>query len=91
VDANGSAQLTLGGPRRIVRASRSDVIGNVCYSFVTGKWLDTLRTELQEPMPLVSLDPYRAGASICQVLPRLSFSAEFNKSNTSYAFVTEMA
>jgi hypothetical protein len=27
--------------------------------------------------------------SICQVLPRLCFSAEFNKSNIRYAFVTK--
>ena len=88
MDANASAQLTLGGiAAGIVRASRSDVIGNVCYSFVTGKWFDTLRTELQESMPPVSLDPYRAGSS----MRRLSFSAEFNKSNIRYAFVTEMA
>jgi hypothetical protein len=31
----------------------------ICY----GKSLDTLRTELQDSMPPVSLDPYGAGAS----------------------------
>jgi hypothetical protein len=82
----------LGIAAGIVRASRSDVIGNVCYSFVTGKWFDTLRTELHESLPPVSLDPYRAGASIlssfvqgCLLVPNLI------KSNIRYAFVTEMA
>jgi len=82
----------LGIAAGIVRASRSDVIGNVCYSFVTGKWFDTLRTELQEPMPLVSLDSYRAGASICQVFVKGCLLApNLIKSNIRYAFVTEMA
>jgi len=90
VNANGSAQLTLGGSRRIVRGIKirrdREHLLLICYV----KWLDTLRTELHESMTPVSLDPYRAGASICQVLPRLSFS-RINKSSIRYAFVTEKA
>jgi len=41
----------------------------ICY----GKSLDTLRTELQDSMPPVSLDPYGAGApSFCLLVPNLT-------------------
>ena len=91
VNANGSAQLTLGESRRIVGASRSDVIEKHLLLICYGKWFDTLRTELHESMKPVSLDPHRAGASICQVLPRLSFSAEFNKSSIVTHMLRKMA
>jgi len=89
VNANGSAQLTLGNHGESsgikIRRDREHLL-LICY----GKWLDALRTELQESIRQST--SIRTGGRI--YLPSFAkavFSAEFNKFNIRYAFVTEMA
>ena len=90
MNANGSAQLTLWGIAANcqgikIRRDREHLL-LICY----GKWLDALRTELQESIRQST--SIRTGGRI--YLPSFAkavFSAEFNKFNIRYAFVTEMA
>jgi hypothetical protein len=65
-----------------------DNLSRICYA---ANWWTLGEPKLPDSITPVSLNSAGAGAAICQVLPRLCFSAEFDKSKVVTHLLRKMA